>query len=250
MPQNWRLNGYIDPVKTQGLYEAMSRRESCRSFMSAPTAAQWEGLSAAAASFSLPGVRLIPGVCNNELFSPFFGLLMKFENVQRFAAVITTDDAAQSIVNAGISGEMLMLEAVDKGLGGCWVAGTYKRRDVGIVLKEGEKIRGLIALGVPERVPELPIKRKRKPLADLCSPNFSEAPAVFLEVARAIHCAPSAVNFQPWRLVYEPEKTLSIGVKRARLDLGIALCHAALAAGNTPVQYELSEDGLTARMTV
>ena len=252
MPQYWLLNGHFDPAKTQGLYEAIDRRESCRCFLSAPSTQQWESVKLSAEAFALPGVRIVLGLCENALFLPFGGLLMKFENVQRFAAVLTLDDNPESIVNAGISGEMLMLDAVQKGLGGCWVAGTYKHKEVGLSLAEGEKIRALIALGVPKENPSLPLQRKRKPLSSICSLNFEQAPPAFLEVARAVQKAPSAINLQPWRLAFTPENSLSIAVKRPaqRLDLGIAISHAVLAMGSTPVQYHLSEDGLSARLTL
>jgi len=226
---------------------AIPYRCSCRSFNQSPPASeQWNELKCAAETFSLPGTRIILAECDNALFSPFFGLLMKFENTQRFAAIITTDDKAESIVNAGICGEMLMLSAVSQGLGGVWVAGTYKRKDTNINLAEGETIRALIALGIPadtlrgirrdaaENQPSSPANRKRKPLAQICSANFSEAPAIFQEAAVAVQAAPSAMNMQPWQLAYEPGEsanTLSICVKRPsqRLDLGIAVCHAMLA---------------------
>ena len=250
MAAYWRLNGYYDPIKGKGLYEAISERKSCRSFLSAPTAEQWDELKALAEDFALPGVRMELGLCDNAFFSPFFGLLMKFENVQRFAAIITTDDEAESVVNAGISGEMLMLAAVRAGLGGCWVAGTYKRGEAGSVLREGEKLRAVIALGVPQEKPTLPIARKRKALSDICRGDFASAPPVMDDVARAVQAAPSAVNLQPWRLTYTTENELSISVGRPmqRLDFGIAVCHAMLAVGNRSVQYTLAEDGLSARL--
>lgn len=250
MAQDWRLNGYFDPNKMKDLYETISERESCRSFASAPSSEQWSGLLASADAFALPGARIALGMCNNALFQPFFGLLMKFDNVQRFAAVFATEGNAESVINAGISGEMLMLDAVKRGLGGVWVAGTYKHKDVGIKLREGEKLCALIALGVPKQRPSLPLKRKRKQISDICSTNFTDAPSAFREVARAVQAAPSAMNLQPWQLTYEPEGKLTISIKRAsqRLDFGIALCHAVLAMGNTSARYTLSEDGLSASL--
>ncbi len=252
MPEHWPLNGFYDMTKTTPLYEAIACRESCRGFSSAPSTEQWTALTAAADTLALPGTRLALGLCDNSLFQPFFGLLMKFENVQRFAAIIVQSDDPQAMVNAGISGEMLMLSAVHLGLGGVWVAGTYKRGDVSLPLSENEKIVALIALGVPQRPPAPPLKRKRKELARLCSDNFGDAPSAFREAAQAVQAAPSAMNLQPWFLRFEPENTLVISVKRpsAKLDLGIALCHAALSLGQTPVAYALSPDGLTARITL
>jgi len=169
------------------LYNAIPLRYSCRSFTPAPpTSEQWNALKQTSESLALPGARIVLAECDNVLFSPFFGLLMKFENTQRFAAIITTDDKAESIVNAGTIGEMLMLDAVSRGMGGVWVAGTYRRKDTNIALAEGETIRALIALGVPQDQPSPPLFRKRKPLSAICSAGFIEVPDIFREAALAV----------------------------------------------------------------
>ncbi len=252
MSENWALNGFYDMSKTTPLYEAISRRESCRSFASAPTAQQWTELEAAAESLALPGTRMALGLCDNSLFQPFGGLLMKFENVRRFAAIITKAATPENAVNAGLSGEMLMLKAVSLALGGCWVAGTYKHSKVGVQLQEGEKIRALLALGIPQGEGQEIRERKRKPLSQLCSDNFQDAPSSLRDVASAVRNAPSAMNLQPWRMDFTPPDGLTLAVPRAaqRLDLGIALSHALLALGSTRASFALAEDGLSARITL
>ncbi len=251
MAGQWNLNGYYDPAKLTDLYEAVRRRESTRLFAAAPCAEKWNALLAAADSLALPGVRIALGICDNSLFQPLFGLLMKFENVQRFAAVITQDAQAETLVNAGVSGEMFMLRAVALGLGGCWVSGTFKRGQVGIHTKDGEKIVSLIALGVPKRMPEPPLARKRKPVTEIC-PHYEEMPPALREVAEYIRVAPSAVNLQPWRITPAGENAINIAVSlpRLRLDLGIAMCHALLALGSTPAQFMLDETGMSATLTL
>lgn len=243
----WALNGFYDTDQLTGLYEAMDVRESCRSFASAPCTQVWNALGEDAARYALPGVRLALGLCDTALFQPFGGIAMKFENVSRFAAVIAGEDSPQSAVNAGVSGEMLLLSAVEKGLGGVWVSGTYKRSKVPLALGEGETLKALIPLGVPAAPPSPPLSRRRKPLARLCQPGFEKAPAPFQEAASAVRAAPSAMNAQPWRMAYGPENTMTLAVKRPfqRLDLGIALCHLLLALGKTPATYTLSRDGLS-----
>ncbi len=252
MPENWQTNGFSDMSQMTALFEAIPYRESCRSFASAPTTDQWNGLLAAADTFKMAGMRIALGMCDTSLFKPFGGLLIKFENVQRFAAIITTDDSPRSVLNAGVAGEMFMLEAVTLGLGGVWVAGTYKHSQVGLRLEAGEKIAALIALGVPKTTPVPPLDRKRKELSQICSPNFSQAPNAFREAALTVHAAPSAMNLQPWLMAYQPEKTLVLSVKRAvnRLDLGIALAHAILGLGQTEGVYTLSDDALSVSITL
>ncbi|MDD3921020.1 MAG: nitroreductase family protein, partial [Eubacteriales bacterium] len=186
------------------------------------------------------------GMCDTSLFQPLMGMLMKFENVQRFAAIILKDDQPKSVVNAGISGEMFLLRAVELGLGGCWVSGTYKRGQVGLHLADGEKILALIALGRPKTVPVPPIHRKRKEVETLCV-NFATLPSAFKEAALYVRSAPSAMNRQPWRMRPDGEKKLilSVSLSVQRVDLGIALCHALLALGSTPAQFTLDDDALS-----
>lgn len=250
--QNWSLNGFYDAGQLTGLYEAISLRESCRSFASAPTEEQWALLQSAAENLALPATRIALGMCDNSLFQPFGGMLIKFENVQRYAAVIVKDEKPESMVNAGIGGEMFMLAAVQAGLGGVWVMGTYKRGKLDVKLEEGETVKALIALGVPTQPPVPPLQRKRKEISQICATGFEQAPACFREVAMVVRVAPSAMNVQPWRLTYVPENMLDIEVRRPmqRIDLGIALCHAVLALGQTPATFSLSPDGLSARLTV
>ncbi|MDD3213266.1 MAG: nitroreductase family protein [Eubacteriales bacterium] len=248
MASNWRLNGFYDSTKLTGLFESAQRRESCRSFTAAPTVEQWNALLSAADTFAMPGVRIALGICDNSLFQPVLGsLFVKFENVQRFAAVIVTDPQPRSEVNAGVSGEMFLLRAVELGLGACWVSGTYKRGQVGIQTKGEEKIAALIALGRPKAQPVPPLKRKRKELKASC-PDLDELNSAFKEIARYVQIAPSGMNLQPWRVnrVNDHAITVSVGMPMQRLDLGIAMCHALLALGSTPAAFTLSDNGQTA----
>ena len=250
MTGNWDLNGFYDNTRLTGLYEAAQRRESCRSFATAPSTEQWNELLNAADVMALPGTRIALGICDTSLFQPLFGLLMKFENVQRFAAVMITDSEPRSVVNAGIGGEMFLLRAVELGLAGCWVSGTYKRGQVGIKPGRDEKIVALIALGIPKTQPETPLARKRKDMAELC-PGFDGLAPAFREVAEYVRIAPSAMNLQPWRMKTLNPETLCVSVGPAqKLDLGIGLCHALVALGSTPALFALDESGQNATITL
>ena len=182
------------------------------------------------------------------------GLMMKFENVQRYAAVIATDSDPRGAVNAGVSGELLLLQAVRMGLAGVWVSGTFKRQKVGVTLAPGEKLLALIALGVPPEPPQPVTARDRKPVSNYFENDFSGAPLALKEISIAVQAAPSAMNMQPWRMCYEPEGKLVLRLKSpafaAGLDLGIAAAHALLALGSTPALFALSEDGAAVSVTL
>lgn len=242
----WCLNHFYDPGELAALYEQIPRRASCRCFLSAPAAAQWSDLSAAAQRLALPGVRMEMGLCSTELFQPLLGLMIKFENVRNYVAVFAKDDP-EGTVNAGVSGEMLMLEAVRLGMAGVWVTGTYKHKDVPAQPKPGERLVALMALGVPPE--DFSAKeRKRKPLEQLVEGKADNG-GLLKDIATAVQAAPSAMNRQPWRLRQEADAII-LGVKKPgqRLDLGIAAAHALLALGNTAVRIDLAEDRLSVRM--
>lgn len=248
MASNWRLNGYFDSTKLTGLFEAVQHRESCRSFSAAPTTAQWNALLTAASTLAMPGVRIALGMCENSLFQPAVtSLFVKFTNVQRFAAILSTDSQPRSVVNAGVSGEMFLLRAVELGLGGCWVSGTYRRGQVGLKLESNEKILALMPLGIPKTLPDLPIQRKRKDITAIC-PQFDVMAPALKEIAQYVQTSPSGMNMQPWRmkLINPTTATISVGSGAQKLDLGIAMCHALLALGNTPALFSLDDSGQTA----
>lgn len=243
----WCLNHFYDPDELKALYDVIPQRASCRSFLSAPSAAQMKELAAAAQRLALPGVRLELGLCSTELFQPFFGLFIKFENVRNYVAIFAKDDP-KGTVNAGVSGEMLMLEAVRLGMAGVWVAGTYKRKEVPSQPKPGERLVALIALGVPPE--DFSAKnRKRKPLSELVEGDVKGG-GLLKDIATAVQAAPSAMNMQPWRMKQEADGAIVLAIKNPaqRLDLGIAAAHALLALGNTAVRIDLTNDQLCVRM--
>ena len=249
MAGNWSINGFYNRTKLTSLFEAIPLRESCRLFAASPSAENWNALLAAADELAMPGVRIALGLCDNSLFQPMLGLLQKFENVQRFAAIIVTENTPRALVNAGVCGEMFMLRAVELGLGGCWVTGTYKRNQVGIKVHEGEKLVALMPLGNPKTPPQPPLSRKRKDVAELC-PEYDSLSPVFKEIVQLVRVAPSAMNLQPLRmkLLNPTAITMTVGLAMQRLDLGIAVCHAMLALGSTPALFSLADTGLSATL--
>ena len=245
----WCANGFYGADDIVALYGQIPKRASCRCFRSAPDDACWQALTEALPGLALPGVRLVPGLCQPELFRPFGGHLMKFENVRRFLAVIGTD-SPEGAINAGVSGEMAMLKACSLGMAGTWVSGTYKRKAVPVALGEQERLFALLALGVP---PDgfAPGPRKRKPLKTLLGGTPDVTNALLMDVALAVQAAPSAINLQPWRLRQEADKTivLSVPLPFFRLDLGIAAAHALLALGQGKGTLRLGANGLSVSVT-
>ena len=157
----------------------------------------------------------------------------------------------------GYSFQHFLLCAQSLGLGGVWLGGTMDRPafEKAIALREDEMMPCVSPLGVPAAKMSLVESLMRKGIkADSRAPfeslffegDFSRplTPAAAGPLAaplEAIRLGPSAVNKQPWRVVVTPgaahfylRHAPGFGGGAAgnmqKVDLGIALCHFALAA--------------------
>lgn len=233
------LERLFTPVQRGRLYQAISRRYSCRSYAGAPTAADWASLSYAAQRYALPGARLILQTVPDDLFT---GIMLghgKITGCTTAAVLITNLGEPQGRVHAGILGEAFCLEAVALGLGTCWVSGTYRRKRLDLPLQADEAVLAVIALGQPTPS-NLPESRRRKSLSRLCKGDISFWPEEFRLAAAAVQAAPSAMNLQPWNMLLE-DGSLALTVPlRQALELGIAVCHAELAL-IAPHQWTFAE---------
>ena len=208
------------------LARAIGQRVSCRAFAGAPSPADWAALSYAAGRYTLPGARLILMNCPEALFTGTLLNLGRVTGCRAIAVVAASSQEPLSRVYAGVAGEALTLEAVSMGLGACWISGTYRKKLLNAPLAEHEAALAVIALGIPESPPALPVQRKRKSLEKLCKGDLTLWPEELLTVAQAVREAPSAMNLQPWELSFTANSFVLDSSDRAALDLGIALCHA------------------------
>lgn len=147
----------------------------------------------------------------------------------------------------GYYGERLVLDATKLGLGTCWVAGSYDKKDPAFKCEAGQEVVSVIAIGLVEPnnsagenfINKL-THRKSKPLSDFFSLHHFDAPAPewFMKGIEAVAKAPSAANSQPVYLVFDKATdtiTAHVSGKRATdlIDLGIAKLHFEIATGGT-----------------
>lgn len=222
------LEKLFNPAQRQRLYEAIPQRYSCRSYAGAPSPADWAALSYAAERYRLPGTRLFLHSVSPEIFTGIvlnYGRITGCTTIAVLAASIAEPHAR---INAGILGEAFCLEASAMGLGTCWVAGTYKRKQLALPLEADETVLSIIAVGVPEKNAP-PDVRKRKSLDRICKGDFRLWPQELQRVAAAVQLAPSAINLQPWEMQLAADRFILTAPQLQQLDLGIAICHAELA---------------------
>lgn len=211
------------------LIAAARLRTSCRTYAGAPDTADFAALSYALGRYQLPGVRLVFCPVAEGFFTGALLATRRITGCRTIAAVIA-DDALRSRVHAGIMGESIVLEATSRGLGTCWVSGSFRRKELHIDLAANESVLAVIAIGTPAEPLTEPTQRHRKPPEHFCRGNLHDWPEELTDAAMLVQCAPSAMNMQPWTLALGTKGEFIVDTTdRALLDAGIALCHAELA---------------------
>ena len=173
----------------------------------------------------------------------------------------------------GFSFEAFVLYAWSLGLGTVWLGGTLNRPAFAraMALGEAERMPCVTPLGYPAKKMSLreTLMRTatkadtRRPFEELFfdgdfgTPLTPEAAGPLAPLLEAVRRAPSAVNKQPWRVLRQGERfhfykkqSRGFGGGEAgdmqRIDLGIALCHFALAAeaAGRKLRFQQEDPGL------
>lgn len=172
-------------------------------------------------------VPLIPGVkVEGRIIPTDHGNFLQKWKTPHFIAIFS-DGSDDGLLNVGFMYQQLDLYAQSLGLGTCWVGlGSLTDKEP---VPEGMKLAVMMAIGIPDEVPERTAADfRRKPMQEI-----SDRPDDRLE---ALRLAPSATNSQPWFVTHEGD-TLhlyreELGLIRQRthgrmnkIDMGIGLCH-------------------------
>jgi hypothetical protein len=162
----------------------------------------------------------------------------------------------------GYGMEAIILYATSLGIGTCWLGGTFTKSSFSgkIGLTKGETLPAVTSFGYPaeksrvHRIRRLARSDRRLPWNALFfesesgNPLEKENTGQYAEVFEMVRLAPSASNYQPWRIIRENNsfhfylqrnKSLKPGSPLNRLlgmadlqrvDMGIAMCHFELTA--------------------
>jgi hypothetical protein len=150
--------------------------------------------------------------------------------------------------HVGYTGQAAVLEAAALGLATCWVAGFFSPKKVVRVveLAPGERVYAVSPLGYPRgrdslsgrAMAALAGAHHRKHVVEIAQGvEHGEWPAWAVAAVETARVAPSALNRQPWRfrfedggLVVAKDNAFETPKVTKRLDIGIAMLHAELAA--------------------
>jgi len=209
--------------KRMDLFDSISRRKACRNYLAEPLSEkQLAEIETALNAFE----PLFPDISLNYRFaSETKGL---FHVKAPHYLIMSGQGKEGEEENAGFIGQQLMLWLDSHDLGGVWLGGS---RDATKERSSSDII--VLAFGKPEGSPRRTLSEfKRKPLADVTNAPDDEC-------IKAAHLAPSGINIQPWYFEKTSDKLLiyrqilkppmSLAYKLTRVDIGIALCHYAVA---------------------
>lgn len=213
------------------ILEAMQQRHSVRRYRDKPIPADIRAqLQQEIDVCNREGNLHLQLICDEpDAFSGAMARYGSFSGVQNYIAVVgrKTPGLEQ---RAGFCGQRVVLLAQQLGLNTCWVALTFSRRKVRIVLNEGEKLLLVIALGYGAS-PGTP--HRSKTMGQLiCCPL--PMPDWFRRGAEYAMLAPTAMNQQKFLLELTGENTVRATARRGpytKLDLGIVQYHFEQAAG-------------------
>lgn len=152
------------------------------------------------------------------------------------------EDKPFALEALGYAFEKVILYCTSLNLGTVWLGGTFNKSKFAkaVNLKEGYILPVVSPVGYPG-LRRSPIgfligsnHNKREPFSKLFSRNDFYTPmskkqaGIYGDALEAVRLAPSSMNCQPWRVVYNDEgihfyKTASKDINK--IDMGIALCH-------------------------
>jgi nitroreductase len=251
--------------------ELVRRRYSCRSFSDSSIAKETERVinnynSSISPPFS-DRIR-ISYISRDRLKEENFfttGTYGMIKGAKGYLIGITKTQSPQTFENFGYCMEDALLHLTRLGIDTCWIGGVFDRKTFGKILSiDGEEIvPAVIALGYAAERRTFRDKvvrwsaggNHRKPMdrlffeTDLQTPLNLEKEQRLRQVLENVRLAPSASNKQPWRIIKEGRhlhffldrdklySKLIPNVDLQRIDLGIALYHFEMAAGEAEIPF-------------
>ena len=170
-----------------------------------------------------------------------------------FAGAVKKSDLARQ--SYGYLMEQLILKAAELGLGTCWIGFFDRQFFADFPVARDEIFPATCTVGhtaerrLVEKISRAAIRAdKRKDGEALFFENDFATPlslaedSPYREILEMVRLAPSSGNSQPWRIVKDPQgpvwhfylakiKNLYFKAGLHHIDLGIAMCHFELAAG-------------------
>lgn len=170
-----------------------------------------------------------------KAFDSFLAHYGKFSGVSDYIAMVGKK-SRQLDELCGYYGERLVLKVQELGLNSCWVALTYRKIPGTFKVEKNEKLVVVIAIGYGKTAGKAHISKSVQDISNL----NTDSPEWFRKGVEAALLAPTAMNQQKFRLIYNNGKVkASAGMGfYIQLDLGIVRYHFELGAGKENFTWE------------
>lgn len=155
----------------------------------------------------------------------------KFVNCKNYIALIGNKSDDKLNEKCGYYGEKIVLKAQELGLNSCWVAMTYKKKEVPFEIKQNEKMVIVIAIGYGVNKG---LSHKIKEFEKVSKTARVDAPDWYIKGIEYALFAPTAINQQKFIFELIGENEVSAKSKIgpcSKIDLGIVKYHFELGAG-------------------
>ena len=151
----------------------------------------------------------------------------KFENVNNFLIMKGVGNDLSEV--CGYYGEKLVMELMNLGLGSCWVALTYNKKNIRKYIEPNENLVIVIAFGIPEN---WGYNHKSKLPRQVSNVN-EDSPQWFKNGVDCALNAPTAINQQKFMLTLVDDKVKAKAkfAPSAKVDLGIVKYHFEVGSG-------------------
>ena len=157
-----------------------------------------------------------------------------FENADNYL-MLSGPDTDDLLPLCGYFGERIVLFAETLGLSTCWIAGSYKKRNVKKRLNGDEKLAAIISIGYAAKAGKPHKSKTYEKVTETTGP----VPDWFRAGVEAALLAPTAINQQQFCFtLHDGEASVrALAGPYARIDLGIVQYHFEIGAGR-PIRIE------------
>ncbi|MDF2925993.1 MAG: nitroreductase [Paenibacillaceae bacterium] len=215
-------------------------------------------------------IRITKDITDKGIKLGTYGMI---RNPRAYLAGIIGEESKHGLLDFGYAFEKLVIFLTARGIGTCWLGGTFNRSSFEKELEMGaeEKIPCITPIGYPKEkqgfmssaVRYMVKADQKKGWEELfCDSAFGQplteqAAGTLAVPVEMVRLGPSASNKQPWRLVVSKDRrnvhfylahTPKYSEKMQTIDMGIAMCHFELACQATGLQgqWREADPGLTA----
>jgi hypothetical protein len=268
------------------IFDLIQQRYSCRAYTKTPIAVEQAGQLRAFAGSITSGplgtplrFELIVAVEPDRKELKGLGTYGAIRNPAGFITG-AAGPGPMALIDYGYALETILLYTTGLGLGTCWLGGNFTRSAFSRLIHPAneECIPAVAAVGCPvenirshDRLRQKVSSDTRRPWESLFfqsgfrRPLSVENASMYAGPLEMLRLAPSGHNHQPWRVVQDGgcyhiylQRTPGYGpgslsfwllgvVDLQRMEIGIAMCHFALAAGEAGLEgrWEVRDPGLS-----